>query len=565
MRFLLTILFVSSFVYSQNLDSLYNEIISLHQNDINGKKLNSISDNNHPIKCGFGIVADAKTHFNEFTAEQRSKINEILARPERQKSIVSPAGFFRIHYDTTGFNAPNYFSSTPNNIKLSVDSLAMAFDSSYSFEVNFLGYNPPPSDDGDGGDELFDIYITNLGYYGVTEWELNSNNKNKSFINIDSKMDFYTKGINAVRATAAHEFHHAIQVGSYSVNMGGNIFYFELTSTSMEEFVFSSVNDYYGYLSGFFNNPDRRFTFYDGSGNGGGYDRAIWNIFLKEKFEQEEGNSKKGFDIIKRTWELMRNNQNSALESINLSLLENGLSLKNTFAEFAQWAYFTGYRAKVNKYFSEANNYPLVKPIGLYQYQAPQKTYMMSLKPMANNYMIFDLSSSGINDTIVSIVTNCDLINAETNPYVSINYDYSLLTVGEDGSNKIVTGYYSKIETNKQEYLKESNIFNNIIVNGTTILREEVDYAYPQPFNYSKNVCVFFPTKLNQFGLAKLTIYSTSMDLIYNGELEILNSEKVVVRWNGEDNNGKKAASGIYIFVTESDGEVIKGKLAIIN
>jgi len=295
MKFLLNLLLMSSLVYSQNLDSLYNAIISLQQKDSYVKDLNIITENNVPIKCGFGIIADAKIHFDEFSTEQQNKISKILSRPERQKSLVSPAGLFRIHYDTTGLNTPNYFYGNPNNIQLSIDSLAMAFDSTYFFEVDYLNYNPPPNDDGDGGDNLFDIYITNLGYYGFTEWELNNNNQNKSYIEIDNNMNFYTNGINAVRATAAHEFHHAIQVGSYSDNMSGNTYYFELTSTSMEEFVFSNVNDYYGYLSGFFNNPGRRFTFYDGSGNGGGYDRSIWNIFLKEKFEQEMNNSLIGF------------------------------------------------------------------------------------------------------------------------------------------------------------------------------------------------------------------------------------------------------------------------------
>nr|MDA3860191.1 hypothetical protein [Melioribacteraceae bacterium] len=266
-----------------------------------------------------------------------------------------------------------------------------------------------------------------------------------------------------------------------------------------------------------------------------------------------------------RSWELMRNNQNSAMEAINLALSENGLSLKNTFAEFAQWAYFTEHRAVQDEYFPEAVNYPLIKPIATYEYQPPKKTYMMTSKPMSNNFMFFDLSSSGINDTLFSIITNCDVSSSDTYPYQISDYDYSLLTSGEDGSNEIVTGYYSILESNNMEFLKESNIFNDEIVNGTTITREEIDFAYPQPFNHSKHSYVFFPTKPNQDGIAKLAIYSASMNLVYNDNLQIYNSEKIVVRWDGKDNNGSKVASGIYIFVTDSDGEVIKGKIAIIN
>jgi membrane-bound inhibitor of C-type lysozyme len=55
------------------------------------------------------------------------------------------------------------------------------------------------------------------------------------------------------------------------------------------------------------------------------------------------------------------------------------------------------------------------------------------------------------------------------------------------------------------------------------------------------------------------------MELIFNDELPIINGEKVVVRWDGKDNSGNKVGSGIYIFFTESDDEIVKGKLAIIN
>jgi len=565
MKYLLIFILSAAPILAQNLDSLFNALISLQQIENNIKENRPITKSEEYTKCGFSVVANVKSHFDEFTQEQQSIIKDILSRPIRQTSIVSPNGFFRIHYDTTGSHAPDYFNGIKNTIQLSVDSLAIALDSAYHFEVEILGYEAPPIDDGEGGDNLFDVYITRLGYYGVTSWELNSSNKNASYIRIDNVMNFYTKGIDAARATAAHEFHHAIQVGNYSDSLDGNTFYFEITSTSMEEFVYDSVNDYYSYLSGYFNNPDRRFTYYDGSATGGGYDRAIWNIYLKEKFEREKNNPKIGFDIIKRSWELMRNAENSAMTAIALALSENGLSLKNIFSEFAQWAYFTDYRTKENSFFSEASEYPLIKPIAHYTYQPPKKTYMMTSQPMSNNFILFDLSSSGINDTLFSIITNCDIDNADLYPYQKTDYEYSLLTSGEDGSNEIVTGYYSKLSGDNIEYLKESNIFNNEIVNGTTIKREEIDYAFPQPFNYSKNNFAFFPTRTSEYGIAKLTIYSTSMDLVYSGDLQIYNNEKIVVRWDGLDNSGNRVPSGIYIYVTESDGDIVKGKIAIIN
>ncbi len=565
MKYFSLFLLLANITFAQNLDSLYNAILSLEEPSASVKNTNHISSNGVPNKCGFTTIADAKSHFNQFTIEQQNKIQQILERPKRQKSIVSPSGFFRIHYNTTGTHAPDYFNGAKNTIQLSVDSLAIALDSAYSFEVNFLGYLPPPADGTDGGDDLYDVYMSNMGYYGITSWESVGSNKNKSFIEIDSKMGFYTTGISAARVTAAHEFHHAIQVGNYSDNTSGNVYYFELTSTSMEEFVYNSVNDYYGYLPSYFRNPDRRFTAFDG------YELVLWNIFLKEKFEQQENNSKKGFDIIKRSWEQMRNSQNSALESISLALSENGLSLKNTFAEFAQWVYYTKHRAEQDKYFPEASEYPLIKPFAKYKYLPPKKTYMNSSEAMSNSFLLFDLNYTGTNDTLFSIITNCDSKNADNKLYKKIDYEYSLLTYGEDGSKELFTDdisnttYFSNIISNELEYIKESNIFNNTIVNGETITREEIDFAYPQPFNTTKHSFVFFPTKTNQYGTAKLAIYSASMNLVYNGTLPIYNSEKIVVRWNGKNNSGNKVGSGIYLYITDSEGKITKGKLAIIN
>ncbi len=553
-------------ISEQKLDSLFNAISSIRYSAIDVKNSHSITSSAQPTKCGFGIVAGANIHFNEFSFEKQNTIQNILSRRETETSLVSPSGIFRIHFDTTGMHAPDYFNGDEKTIQLSVDSLAIAFDSSYNYEVNILGYDPPPSDGTDGGDDLYDVYISRLGsrFYGYTDWESIGNGQSKSYITIDNRMDVHSPGIAGARVTAAHEFHHAIQVGNYRDNIGCDTYYYEITSTSMEEFVYDSVNDYYFYLPPFFSHPNRRFTYMSSCSASEGYDRVLWNVFLKEYFEQEDG-SNKGLELIKRSWELMRDPDRTAIEAINLAIVENGMTMKTMFSEFGKWLYFTGYRAKENKYFSEAKDYPLIKPMASYKYIPPKKSYINTSEALSNNYMVFDLSSSGVNDTLVSIITNHDVNSASTAPYELIEYTYSLMTTGEDGSTEIIDGYYSKVESEKSHYLFESNIFNNQVVDGTTITREEIDFAYPQPFNYSKNSFVFFPTKQSQYGIAKLSIYSTSMDLVYSDNLQIYNTEKIVVRWDGKDNNGNNVPSGIYIYVTQSEGDLIKGKLAIIN
>ena len=567
MKTLLVILFVSTNIFAQSLETLYNSILTLG-NKSPASSFSIMSTTETPKeKCGFSVISEVKNNFNQFSTSQQKVITEILSRPERQKSIVSSSGFFRIHFDTTGIHAPNYFPGAKNDIQLSIDSLAIAFDSSYNFEINILGYESPPDDEGDGGDDLFDIYVTNLGtgYYGYTEFDKrNTDDRYKSFIVIDNKMDVPTPGINGGRVTAAHEFHHAIQVGSYRPPLSGDQYYFEITSTSMEEFVYDSINDYYNYLPTYFRYPDRRFTYNTGNT---GYDRVIWNIYLKEKFEREEDDSTKGFEIIKKSWEIMRNHDRSAIEAISLALSEYGLEMTNSFNDFGAWCYFTGYRTQEDKHFDEAENYPLIKPISYYEYQPPKKTYSMSIQPIANNYMIFDLSYTGIDDTLVSIVTNGDIMSAAESPYSSIDYMYSLMTNPEEGATHIVNEYYSKIESDNKDYLTELDIFNDQIVKGASIPRGELEYVYPQPYSYYKHadVSLSVPVKNNLSVQANLYIYTISMNLVYSDKLEVNKSGRRMVKWSGLDNDMNKLPSGIYIYVTETDGQILKGKLAIIN
>ncbi len=211
-------------------------------------------------KCGLGLVEEIKNNMSAFSIEQQTVLSKILQRPTLPLSMVSPNGFFKIHYTDTGTDAVIY----------DINLFAQALDSAYNFEVNYLGYPPPPTDGSEGGDGKYDVYIRNLGnLYGQTSSETKVGATNwTSYLEVDNDFSgFYTQGINAARVTVAHEFHHAIQMGNYaplnssSSIRSSDIFFYEITSTSMEEFVFSTVNDYYAYMPDYFRSPERAFPF----------------------------------------------------------------------------------------------------------------------------------------------------------------------------------------------------------------------------------------------------------------------------------------------------------------
>ncbi len=538
------VLFLSSFGYSQNTDSLYKAIVKLtsgqsSQNEIQGNVQNE--------KCAFALFAEVKQNFDKFTPKQQNVLTSILNRPNTDTSIVSPSGFFRIHYSFNKFDKPGY----------SIQDLAVAFDSSYNFEVNFLGYPPPPPDGNEGGDDKYDVYVIDLsgGLYGYTEPATQITNfTSSSFIVMDNDyQNYYSSGFNGAKVTAAHEFHHAIQIGNY-IFRDADRWYYELTSTSMEEFVFDDVNDYYAYIPSFFNSPFKTISSHTG------YDMALWNIYLHERFFQE--NPMLGYNIIKRSWELMVHNR--ATVAIAKAVQEKGHSFKFEYANFGEWIYFTNYRAKTNSYFEEAKNYPLIHPTTTIEFVPPKKQLSITSEPVSFNYIIFPDFSHNFTDTLVTIISNSDVEGATDPGNNILNLNYTISSNQFENSNKINEFYFSKISSDKSVYLTELDIFNNQPT-GQTVKREEIDYAYPQPFDYSNGTFIYFPTSLNTNGEADLNIYTSSMKLIYSAKKKIFVTDKIVVQWNAKDFNGAKLPTGVYIYVTKSADNVKKGKFIIYN
>lgn len=531
------------FTPGQNLDSLYNKFVEIknHPNSLTIKQ-NEITSSTYDEKCLTSLVNDVKLNISLFSPEKKKVIQSILQRPLTDTSIVTPSGKFRIHFNKTGVQTPGY----------DVKQLAKAADSSYNYEVNILGYPPPPPDSADGGDNRVDVYLQYLGNgsYGYTESERQiTANTSTSFIVMDNSFagkSYYTNGIDAARVTIAHEFHHCIQFGNY-IYRSTDTYYHELTSTSMEAFVFGSIHDYYQYLPSYFGNTQRSFS------SNTGYNLAIWNIFLRDRL---------GANVIKRSWELMPTER--ALNAISDAILEAGSSFKNELNLFGQWTYFTGRRAVPGNYFKEAANYPLITPFDILDIS--QSPLTMQSYPMSNSFIVYTAPNSSGTDSLVSIISNCDIKNGVDNQYNSTQIKYSLANSNMSGYNHIIGNYYAQIDPSNNLLLSESFIYNNIPVKGGQPISSEITYVYPQPFKYStNNSFIYFPAKISSNGNVDLYIYTIDMKLIYSGKRPIVASNKISIYWNGIDNNNRKLATGVYIYVTDSGGTITKGKFVVLN
>ncbi len=533
-----TLIFAQS--SSESLDSLYKLFIDIKSGDDNVTTINTSTD-----KCGFNIVSQIKLNIDSFNNEQKEIIKTLLSRPVLQTSSVSPSGFFRIHYDVSGTNTPTYVSGW--TVEQNVAEVANTLDSVYRFEVNYLGYLPPPPDNGAGGDDKYDVYIQNqgAGLYGYTEWESKVGAVNwTSFIVVDNNYTgYYSSGINGLKVTAAHEFHHGIQLGNYSVLnsssplRNSDVFFYELTSTSMEEFVYDDVNDYYAYMASYFIHPDKALP------SQNGYNLAIWNIYLRERF---------GYYLIRRQWELIPNI--SAILAIDQSLNEMSTSFPTELNDFGVWTYFTNSRAIPGIYFEEAANYPLLTISLTIQFTPPSITIDQSIQPTANKYLKINLQS-GV-DFLIAIITNCDALAANENPNQLFPFTYKLFNYNEIGSIPIVNNYYYTFGVSDPAYWSIGHIFNDIAGVNEEIVNESYDLSqnYPNPFNPLTTINYQVP----ELSYVTMKVYN----VLGNEVATLVNEEKAAGNYEVKL-NASNLPSGVYFYQLHA-GSFIETKKMIL-
>lgn len=537
------------------LDSLFN--LFTHIKGVNTSETikQKIEDYPEITKCGLGLVSSIAENISYFSVQQQNVLLKILERPiNLPNTAVSSNGFFRVHYTTIGNDAIGY----------NLNMLLAALDSVYNFEINYLGYSPPPGDGSEGGDDKYDIYIQNLGgLYGYTQFETKiAESRWTSFMVIDNDfVGYYSTGISGAQVTVAHEFHHGIQSGSYAPQniaspfRNSDLFFYELTSTAMEEFVFDTVNDYYAYMSTYFNNPENPFPSNDG------YNLAVWNIYLEKNFS---------FDILKNQWQLIPSTP--AIKAIALSIDNEGSTLGNELNKFGIWCYFTKTRTISGRYFEEATNYPLITPTAVVNFNSSSQTYNMSLNPTANYYLKVNLPL--LDGEFNTIITNSDWQKAIDN--FSQLLDFSFTIYGDTASGeKIISEKYSvSFNRDNQSFWNNSGILNNIVVYGDSNYAipdlEGHTYAYPLPFKTSSsgNVTIAFQTNSNLGEEVDLNIFSVGAELYYSGKKlirssYIKNSQKyceIIM-----DKYDANFASGVYIYVVKSGDHIFKGKLVIFN
>lgn len=508
-------------------------------------------------KCG--TFRNVERHWkNKLTKTARS----LVSRPVLQKSILTANKKIRIHYDTSGINQPAMVDSIgkriPNSYHLFVDTLVNILDSVWSAEIDAYGFVEPPADNGRGGGDEYDFYIYDLfgGTFGQTQIEddlpfgpKKINQQYASFIEMDNDfgIGYRTKGVPAIMATTTHEFHHAIQVGGSGVWDDKYFYFYELCAESMENMVFEDAKDYIFDISKYFSNISKiplfqqNLSFDDNTIDTPGYERALWGMFLMKKY---------GTVIMKVIWDEMK--QTTPVQASQNALNSFSSSLEREFTDFTFWNFYTGFRADTGKYYSDAMLFPMVSQSLPINVATAKKDFPFTSKSFTSTY----IKAVTNNDSAFVMVCNTNFNDALNYTQQTFPFVLSFSSSSSSGLPAISKSIYAKLLVD--DYSAWSY---------TAIGSTRGPICFPNPFNPKSSSLLIALQGLQIYDHPVLKIYSaSSMDLVYSGTPHFkLFSGTQYAEWNGKDNNGQIASSGVYLFILENGTVFNKGKFAIIR
>ncbi len=179
------------------------------------------------------------------------------------EQIIIDTEHFRIHYTLEGEDA-----TTEEYAQRVADTVEKV----WQIQVEQMGWPPPPADDALGADGRYDVYIADLaddvsgGILGYADPQSSPEDPSEasgmfgstSFFVIENDFseidDPNFTPISLMRSTAAHEFHHGIQIGFDSDEP--HSWYYEATSTWMETVTFPEDESASIYIDDLYDFPE---------------------------------------------------------------------------------------------------------------------------------------------------------------------------------------------------------------------------------------------------------------------------------------------------------------------
>lgn len=523
-------------------------------------------------KCGFAAFAERRANMSseELAAFQRQRLAK---RQTLTEVYPSPSGHFLIHYDPA--NIPTYdrnSDGTPDYLEF----VANSFDRAWEVEIDSLGFRVPPDEDGNPVTVYnVDCFFKQNGLYGETIFgvipvpgdppeffrfastiEMNTNYQWVDYPWVTD--DPIVRDSLAIAVTAAHEFHHAIQLG-YRLWTSDNtpegpvedLWLFESTATYMEEVVATQVNDYFYYLDCILGSSDLNPTVDNGCGRI--YGKAIFFIMLGEHY------GTKG--ITREIWEAVRSERGVA--SVETVLSNRGSSYFQELQRLAHWLAFTGPDAVDEEFFPDAASfYTDTPPNGMFVEPGTvsfdtgpdQEVYEGTIAPLS--FQLFKVPVVSSQDVLISITVEeneefwdgAQILPASTEN-IAINQP-SVLTFNRPNDEIIfaVTGGNWN-EGNPRDRRTFKITFNS---------QGQLSDVFPNPVRPGSSQVTF----ANLTDATSVEVFSS------NGQhlaTILLNEGQRIASWNLETKHGEMVGSGVYLYHIVSETAVRTGKVMVIR
>ncbi len=528
-----------------------SEAMRLKSQWIEGRTLPSEYSSPTHVKCGTAVIHDLNKS-NQFAPKTFYQKTD----REYNHTFLSKGDTitFRFMYDTSGSDRISSKDLDQNGIPDYLDEAIKSAEYSYRLEVDTLGYKQPRSFVQTG---YMPIRILNLStLYGFIDPDLVPVT---IFIDNDYQ-DFPTAGYEGLKVTIAHEFHHTIQIEYNSNFSDEDRWYYEVTSTWMEDVAYDDINDYYFYLSAYFNNPQHQLTVWDLSSE---YAECIFNHFLEKEY---------GRSIVRKIWESMANQ--NVLSAVNQTIRDNSSDdARDAFRKFLVWNYFTKNRAVPADYYPEGAFYPRIR-FSSNQFLS-DTTVSQQLYPMSSNYFNFYSKSYDNYDLNFSTPGNPSLFDVMVIQYNATTGKRDIQTHHAPGAIKVsnINGQDSVVIIVANTNLSSSSSSANRIKYAFEIGAKSSFNSYPSPYFLNSGQDLKWRFRLSSDSKVQVSIYTVSGKLVKHENFgNILFSQGVHdgltdnnLRWNGRDSDGNLLPSGIYIYKVDGAGIKGLGKIAIVR
>ncbi|HPM37041.1 MAG TPA: dockerin type I repeat-containing protein [candidate division Zixibacteria bacterium] len=287
-------------------------------------------------RCATPVILEIRREWELLQPETKAVFSAAFQRAVTEAEYLSPSGWFKLHYDTTGADAVPPEDADMTGVPDLVEKCAAYLDSSRTRHLDY-GYRMPPPDSGLGGDDLFDVYFEETGAYGYAMPEGPGPEPwndvysylvlNNDFLGFAPNYDPEGDQLGAAKATCAHEFHHCVQ---FAYDSNEDSWFMEMDATHIEDIVFDATDDNYNYLPTFFNAPERSLM----EAGSHAYSTFLWGIYLAESFDTL---------LMPAIWEGAR--FQTAFAAMTDTLFgQYGWTRDSAFADFTVWNYLTSGR-----------------------------------------------------------------------------------------------------------------------------------------------------------------------------------------------------------------------------